>query len=198
MMRDPQTEAQLAMMAGSADRANRPRMIVIVCLLLAGAALVTVLAMSVQFANSREFITDRLTELEGVSRYAEQAEKLIGQEFDFQAEFPDFPSIGDEIAQIADRVTGIQPVDKITVGTPQYKAIAGLFGADPRLQEVNVRCTFQSATATNLFRWMEEVQKTPQLEGTFVTSIDMSPRGEPGRWAGSVQFRRYVYRETAR
>ncbi|GAB4553086.1 MAG: hypothetical protein Tsb0013_15530 [Phycisphaerales bacterium] len=198
MARDRQTEAQLSMMASAADRANRPRMIVVVCLLLAGAALILVLAMVFRFTSARSLLEQRLTEKAGVELYVQKTEQLPDQRVDFASMFPDNPSIGDQIAQIADSVTGPQPADKINVGQPQYKGITLLLGGgDPRLQEVNVRCTFTQVRTEHLLEWMERVQNTPSLSGTFVTSVEISPR-DPGRWTGSVQFRRYVYRENAR
>ena len=198
MVRDQQTEAQLSMMAGAVDRANRPRMIVVVCLLLAGAALILVFAMAFRFTSARSLYEGRLTERAGVELYAQRRDQLEDPQLDFPSLFPDNPGIGDEIAQIADSVTGPSPANKINVGQPQPKAITFLLGGgDERLQEVNVRCTFTQVRTEDLLAWMERVQRTESLKGTFVTSIEISPR-EPGRWSGSVQFRRYVYRENAR
>ncbi|MEM1422508.1 MAG: hypothetical protein AAGH64_00745 [Planctomycetota bacterium] len=198
-VRDQQTEAQLSMMAGAADRANRPRMLVIVSLLLVIASVVVVLALAVGFTGKRDLLRQRLTERAGVQTYIDRARALdSGESTDFAEIFPDFPGIGDEIERLADSVTGPQPRDKITVSAPQYKSITQLLGGgDPNLREVNVRCTFSNAKTGDLLEWMQAVEESPLLPGVFVTAITMEPR-EPGRWTGSVQFRRYVYRETAR
>lgn len=199
MARDRQTEAQLSMMAGAADRANRPRMLVVVSLLLVAASVIVVLALVVGFTGKRGLLQQRLTERAGVEAYVVKAEELDAREgIDFEEEFPDFTGIGDEIARLAEEVAGNQPRDRISVGAPQYKGITSLLGGgDPRLQEVNVRCTFQSAKTEDVLRWMELVQQSELLEGTMVTMVEMTQR-DPGRVKGSVQFRRYVYRETAR
>ena len=195
--RDQQTEAQLVAMAGAADRANRPRMLVIVCLLLAAAALVIVLASAFRFRSTRSLLEDRLAEAAAIEAYVDRSKELAKDGINFAELFPPNPSIADLIEDIAARITGPSPINLIKVSQPSRKGLALIFGGNPNLETVTVMCTFTTARTEHIFEMMERVLQEPTLKGIFVHKIDMRPR-EPGLWSGSVEFRRYVYKENAR
>lgn len=195
MTRDRQTEAQLVAMAGAADRANRPRVIVLVCLMLAGAALVLVLVQAFQFGSASALLEQRTTEIDSVRSYVQHAEDLRDQEVDLAGAFPHNPSIADRIQSLANEVTGADQSKRIIVQVANYKD--AVFGGDPALQSVTVRATFTALPTRELMEWIELVEGAEDLRGVFVQSFEIRPR-DAGRWTGSVNFRRYEYRETVR
>jgi hypothetical protein len=195
MRRDGQTDAQLVALADAADRANRPRMLVIVLALLAGAALVLVVAQSFRFLGARSLLEQRLTEARTVERFAERTRELRDREIDLASLFPDNPSMADQMQSLANEITEAPPGRRITVDV--IRRNRAVFQGDPSLQSATVRSTFQSVTTEQLFEWMERVQRLEGLDGAFVTEFSINPV-EPGRWRGQVEFRMFVYRENAR
>ncbi len=192
--RTAQTEAQLAAMANTADRANRPRVLVVVGGLIALAAVLLITVRFFGFVQARSLLEQRLTEAASVQKNIEASAELRSNTTDLSAIFPDNPSMADRIEAIAGEVWGDEVGSLISIGVINYGN--AVFQGDTKLKRADVRCTFGMLRTEQILEWVERVLNDPSLAGVFISQFDIGPSG-PGEWRGTITFRMYVYRENS-
>jgi hypothetical protein len=192
--RDAQLEMQLAGAANAAERANRPRTLVIVAGLIAGGALLFTSLIAWQIGSRRTQLASALATQAAVERYAEQARELRETSPNLADLFPVDLAMADKIQQIAREVWRGEP-NVATVQTVRYSS-AGIRLNDVPVRNANVSSTVRLTDLERVLRFMETVEEAPELEGTFVSSLRLTPApgGQDG-WSGSIDFRRYEYEE---
>ncbi|MEO1129916.1 MAG: hypothetical protein AAFX05_09465 [Planctomycetota bacterium] len=181
--RAPELEAQLLATANAADRANRPRLVVIApALLLVGAmifALVTVQRLSLAKGS-----------LQDARSLSDQVDQIITQTMAWRANrlpvelYVQNPFMADNIDEIRKTVMGSDDTS-IRVGSKQARAI----GLDGVLQRADVDCQVGDVPLDALLGWIEAVEQHPDLSRVFVAQLELRPSARG--WSGTVRFRRY-------
>lgn len=180
-----ETYLQLTASASALDRANRPRMLLIVPGLLLVGALLFLLVSTARYMGERERMA-----LQNEQRRA--LDGLIEQTMDARANTPNLAKqypvrvfMDSDIQDLIGEVLGPEGNRAIILGRKRERPLLG----SPELNVVDLDATVQNVQIFDLFRWIASVESDERLAGIFLSSLRLSPT--QNGWRGNVQFRLY-------
>jgi hypothetical protein len=178
-------ETQLTAAANAADRANRPRMLVVVPAILLIGGLVLTLVIFQRFSVAKSVLSSRLLERGRVQEIIDYSKKLEDAHPDPAKLFPvnDFMELN-----ILDVAKEFWPEGgPVTVGQKSKPRSLGLNRLVER-SDIDVSIV-PSASIDDLFRFIHEVLTKEELKGVFLSKVDLRP--SQGGWVGSLRFSLY-------
>lgn len=180
-----ETYMQLSASAGALDRANRPRMLLVVPALLLLGALVFLLIAGTRFGDARQ-------RLAAQNEQRQTVEELIQRTVANRADTPDLASLypkrvfmDSDVQDLISEVFGPDGTQTITLGRKRERPLL----TSPDLEIVDLDATIRNVDIFDLFRWIARVENDERLKGIFVSNLRLQP-GQGG-WNGTVQFRLY-------
>lgn len=178
-------ETQLTAAANAADRANRPRMFVVVPAILLIGALILTLIIFQRFSVAKKVLSSRLVERGRVQAIINYSHELEAAHPDPAKLFPANDFMDVNINDVAKEIWGEKGV--ANVGPKQRPRSLGLNKQVER-SDVDVNLT-TSASIDDVFRFIRGVLTKDELKGVFLGKIDLRP--VPGGWVGSLRFSLY-------
>ena len=179
-------ETQLTAAANAADRANRPRILVVApAILLIGALLLTLVVFQ-RFSIAKSLLSSRLFERGRVQELINVAAKLEDAHPDPAKLFPVNAYMDANINDIAKEIWGENGPVAVT---GKSKRTLGLNKQVVR-SDVDVSIT-AAVPMDDVFRFMYEVLTREELKGVFLSKIDLRPIQTGGGWMGSLRFSLY-------
>lgn len=180
-------ETQLTAAANAADRSNRPRMLVVApAILLIGAVILTLILFQ-RFSFAKSVLSTRLAERERVQKLIDYARDLEAANPEPAMLFPVNEFMEVNIVDVARRYWG--EGGPVHVGPKQKPRT---FGLNRVVDRADVDISLTAATSIDdLFPFIHEVLTREELEGVFLSKIDLRPIGAGGGWMGSLRFSLY-------
>ncbi len=190
-MRSSDLDRQLAAMAGSVDRANRPGSLLAFPLLLVAAALLVVFWSFSRLSSARAEARAEIRNLDRIEQLVDAIDAESNSAIDFEALYPRKPYFATDI--IASwRDAGI-PFSMPPLVSDPIEAVV-LSGANGTIRRQEVQCSVTSEPLDQILQWIDNVLRRPNLKGqVWVSSLQIRPAG-PG-WGASIRFGAYDYRK---
>lgn len=180
-----ETYMQLSATANALDRANRPRMLLVVPALLLIGALIFLFVSHSRFSGERDRLSVQNAQRSAMEGIITQTMELRADTPNLAREYPIRVFMDSDIHDLIGEVLGPEGTQKITLGRKSERQVL----TSPELNMVDLEANVRNIDLFDLFRWIARVESDERLSGIFVSNLRLSPA--QGGWTGSVRFRLY-------
>ena len=189
MFRPAQTEVELAAMAFTADRANRPTWLIVGAMVLLIIGLGYSLLQIAALSDAREDLARAQRMNVQIDQEIDRYQSLMQQEREEDRRWRPLPNMASDLVKIAEARNLFETEPRV-----DQRKERSLGQLAPDFTSWYVECRVQSEPLQAILTWVDASLESPFLRGVFLSRIELIPN-DTG-WTANLRFRSYQKKGT--